>query len=87
MSIELGSFALRQVLSSTVVLGPLLLLIGVSYFLFKQDRKSVLFYLATGAVFTVVGMACLYSGFHLEPVSAERSQKAAETLAVEPAQK
>ncbi|WP_374035389.1 hypothetical protein ACES2I_06460 [Bdellovibrio bacteriovorus] len=66
MNTELGAFALRQVLASTAVLGPILILIGLCYFLFNQSRRSVTLYIGTGLVLTVIGVACLYSELRSE---------------------
>lgn len=66
MNFELGAFALRQLLTSTVVVGPILILIGLCYYLFKQDRRSVIIYLSVGIVFTIVGAFCLYLEFKTE---------------------
>ena len=63
MSFSEGGFVLRQILASSIVLGPLLLLIGVFFFLYKQDRKTVVFYLVAGFTLTLVGAACLYTEF------------------------
>lgn len=79
MNSEFGAFALRQMLASTAVIGPILILIGLCYYLFKQDRKSVLIYVSLGVVCTIVGLACLYSEF--------RDEKGAREEAVIPAQK
>lgn len=88
MNSELGAFALRQVLASTVVVGPILILMGLCYYLFRQDRKSVILYLGTGAVFTVIGAACLYAEFKTEKTYEEtKIEKKADSVAVEPAQK
>ena len=81
MSFELGAFALRQLLASTVVVGPILILIGLCYYLFKQDRKSVLIYLGIGIAFTSLGAFCLYQEFKSDRRSHER------VMMVEPAQK
>ena len=81
MSFELGAFALRQLLASTVVVGPILILIGLCYYLFKQDRKSVLIYLGVGIAFTILGAFCLYKEFKSDSRSHER------VMMVEPAQK
>lgn len=86
MNLALGAFALRQMLASTVVLGPLLLLIGISFCYFRQDKKSVRFYVIAGIIFSIIGMTVVYSGYHLEPMQAERNQRA-ESLAAEPARK
>ncbi len=42
MNTEFGAFALRQILASTAVVGPILILIGLCYYLFKQDKRSVM---------------------------------------------
>ncbi|AHZ83981.1 hypothetical protein AB1A81_06450 [Bdellovibrio bacteriovorus] len=66
MNTELGAFALRQVLASTAVLGPILILIGLCYFLFNQSRRSVTLYIGTGLILTVIGVTCLYSELRSE---------------------
>ena len=63
MSYSEGGFVLRQILASSIVLGPLLLLIGIFFYLYKQDRKTVVFYLVAGVALTLVGAACLYTEF------------------------
>ncbi len=65
MSFSEGGFVLRQILSSSVVLGPLLLLVALFFLLYKQERKAVVFYFVSGTVLTIVGVACLYSEFRL----------------------
>ncbi|WP_374079254.1 hypothetical protein [Bdellovibrio bacteriovorus] len=88
MNSGLGAFALRQVLASTAVVGPILILIGLCYYLFKQDRKSVVFYLGAGAAFTVIGAACLYVEFKTEKTYEEtKIEEKADSVAVEPAKK
>lgn len=66
MNWELGAFALRQLLASAVVLGPILILIGLSYLHFKQDKKSIVLYIGIGTLLTLLGGVCLYSEFHAE---------------------
>jgi predicted membrane protein len=66
MSYSEGGFVLRQILASSIVLGPLLLLIGIFFYLYKQDRKTVVFYLVAGFALTLVGAACLYTEFKEE---------------------
>lgn len=66
MSTELGAFALRQVLASTAVVGPILILIGLCYFLFNQSRQSVLGYIGVGLVLTIIGVICLYGELRRE---------------------
>ncbi|KYG62925.1 hypothetical protein AZI87_16815 [Bdellovibrio bacteriovorus] len=78
MNSEVGAFALRQVLASTAVVGPILILIGLCYYLFKQDKRSVLLYLCAGVVCTVVGAICLYSEFRAESGAAPEVQRAAK---------
>lgn len=60
METQLGAFALRQILASTAVVGPILILIGLCYYLFKQDRKSVYLYLIVGVLLTFLGASVLY---------------------------
>ncbi|KYG69985.1 hypothetical protein [Bdellovibrio bacteriovorus] len=78
MNSEVGAFALRQVLASTAVVGPILILIGLCYYLFKQDKRSVLLYLGAGVVCTVVGAFCLYSELRAESGSSPEVQRAAK---------
>lgn len=66
MSYSEGGFVLRQILASSVVLGPLLLLIGLFFYLYRQDRKTVVFYISAGFFLTLLGAACLYSEFKEE---------------------
>ncbi|MNT72854.1 hypothetical protein D3C72_2114930 [compost metagenome] len=78
MSYSEGGFVLRQILASSIVLGPLLLLIGIFFFLYKQDRKTVVFYLVAGFTLTLVGAACLYTEFSEEdrrPLVEEQASK------------
>jgi uncharacterized membrane protein HdeD (DUF308 family) len=74
MSYSEGGFVLRQILASSIVLGPLLLLIGVFFFLYKQDRKTVVFYLVVGFALTLVGAACLYTEFKDEDRTRQEEQ-------------
>lgn len=78
MSYSEGGFVLRQILASSIVLGPLLFLIGIFFYLYKQDRKTVVFYLVAGVTLTLVGAACLYTEFRDEdhrPQLEERAWK------------
>ncbi len=77
MSYSEGGFVLRQILASSIVLGPLLLLIGIFFLLYKQDRKTVVFYLVAGFMLTLVGAACLYTEFKDEdrPRQEEQASK------------
>ncbi|WII71515.1 hypothetical protein QJS83_13685 [Bdellovibrio sp. 22V] len=70
MNTELGAFALRQILAGTAVMGPILILAGLSYYLFKQDRRSVIVYLTLGVAFSLIGGVCLYVEFKGEEVKA-----------------
>ncbi|KHD87522.1 MAG: hypothetical protein OM95_13815 [Bdellovibrio sp. ArHS] len=78
MNSEVGVFALRQVLASTAVVGPILILIGLCYYLFKQDKRSVLLYLCAGVVCTIIGVVCLYTEFRVEAGQAPEVQRAAK---------
>lgn len=90
MSTELGAFALRQVLASTAVVGPILILIGLCYFLFNQSRRSVVGYISAGLVLTVIGVICLYLELRIEgsrhqtPEALNRPPGAMESLVGEP---
>ena len=66
MNSEMGAFALRQVLASMAVLGPILILVGLCYFLFNQDRRSIIMYIGGGLFLTAIGVACLYSELRSE---------------------
>lgn len=82
MNSEMGAFALRQMLASMAVLGPILILVGLCYFLFNQDRRSIIMYIGGGLLLTVVGVACLYSELRTED-----SRVRADSLLSESAQK
>lgn len=85
MNTELGAFALRQVLASTAVLGPILILIGLCYFLFNQSRRSVTLYIGAGLILTVIGVACLYTELRSEAPHSQAPSKEAMSLTVEEA--
>lgn len=88
MNSELGAFALRQILASTAVVGPILILIGLCYYLFRQDRRSVMLYLGAGIVFTLIGAVCLYEEFKSEEYGEEAHSAATPVpVVVEPAAK
>lgn len=92
MNSELGAFALRQVFASLAVLGPILILVGLCYFLFNQDRRSIILYIGGGLLLTVIGVICLYSELRTEDSraqerEAELQQERADSLASESAQK
>ena len=89
MNSELGAFMLRQLLNSTAIIGPILLLIGFSFYIFRQSRRSIYMYLSAGIFFSVIGMIFLYQEF--SQAARERNSESVpehvEQLAVEPAQK
>lgn len=60
---EMGAFALKQIVSSLVVVGPLFIIIAAFNFIFNQSRKIVMFYLVSGVVLTVVGAVNMYRQF------------------------
>lgn len=78
MNLDFGVFALRQVLNSLVIVGPLLLITGLSFYLFKESSKSIRVYLVLGALCTVAGACSLVQDF--------KGERAAPRL-VEPAHK
>ncbi|MGE5086682.1 MAG: hypothetical protein ACM3MG_10305 [Bacillota bacterium] len=63
MSLEMGVFALRQLVSSMVVVGPILIIVGLFNFVFTQNRKVVMAYVVTGACLTLLGAWNLYVEF------------------------
>ncbi|MEN0060431.1 MAG: hypothetical protein AAGB31_16445 [Bdellovibrio sp.] len=74
MNTELGVFALRQMLASMAVVGPILILIGLFFYIFTQDKKSMLLYLFGGVIFTLIGGVCLYSELRVEKEPIEQSR-------------
>lgn len=66
-----SAFALRQILMSTAVIGPILILIGFCYYIFKQDRKAVFIYLVIGMLCTAFGVSMLYYEFSPKNVEIE----------------
>ncbi|HEX7673923.1 MAG TPA: hypothetical protein VF412_07125 [Bdellovibrio sp.] len=65
MNSEMGEFALRQIISSLVVVGPLLIIIAAFNLVFNQSKRVVMFYLVSGVVLTIVGAISLYHQFSL----------------------
>jgi len=63
MSFEMGVFALRQLVSSMVVVGPILIIVGLFNFIFTQNRKVVMAYIISGACLTMLGAWNLYVEF------------------------
>lgn len=80
---ELGVFALKQVLASMAVVGPILILIGLCFYIFRQDRRSIILYLTAGVFFTLVGAVCLYTEFKTEQKPALERQVEDESPVVE----
>ena len=72
MNSDQGTFVLRQLLNSTAIIGPILLLIGMSFYIFRQSRKSILIYLSAGIIFSLIGLVCLYTEFRT--MGAERDE-------------
>jgi hypothetical protein len=58
MNLQMGIFALNQVLASFVVIGPILVLIGL---ISLKDRKRNSVYVGMGLVLTLMGSYFLYS--------------------------
>ncbi|KYG62408.1 hypothetical protein AZI86_16370 [Bdellovibrio bacteriovorus] len=79
MNFDFGTFALRQMLNSLAVIGPLLIITGLSFYLFKENRRSIYVYLLLGASCTIIGAVCLIQEFKSENL--ERPEQ------VEPARK
>jgi uncharacterized membrane protein HdeD (DUF308 family) len=63
MNSELGVFALRQIVSSMVILGPLIVITGAFSYVFNQNRKAVIAYVVVGVLLTAIGAANLYHQF------------------------
>ncbi|QDK45034.1 hypothetical protein DOM22_07605 [Bdellovibrio sp. ZAP7] len=63
MNSELGVFALRQIVSSMVVLGPLIVITGAFSYVFNQNRKAVIAYVVIGCILTIIGGLNLYHDF------------------------
>ncbi|MEK2690774.1 hypothetical protein [Bdellovibrio sp. GT3] len=61
MNSELGVFALRQIVSSMVVMGPLIVIAGVFSYVFNQNRKAVVMYVVIGVTLTAIGAVNLYN--------------------------
>jgi hypothetical protein len=66
MDLDFGTFALRQMLNSLVVIGPLLMITGLSFYLFRESRRSTYIYLLTGTACTIIGAVCLIGEFKRE---------------------
>ncbi|UYL09273.1 hypothetical protein B9G69_001625 [Bdellovibrio sp. SKB1291214] len=64
MNSELGVFALRQIVSSMVVLGPLVVITGAFSYVFNQNRRAVVIYIVVGVVLTAIGAVNLYGEFN-----------------------
>ncbi|WP_413294459.1 hypothetical protein ACLSU7_04995 [Bdellovibrio sp. HCB185ZH] len=69
MSSELGVFALRQIVSSMVVLGPLIVITGAFSYVFNQNRKAVIAYVVIGLILTVIGGVNMYHEFGARKVN------------------
>ncbi len=63
MNSELGVFALRQIVSSMVILGPLVVITGAFSYVFNQNRKAVIAYVVVGVILTAIGAGNLYYQF------------------------
>lgn len=63
---EMGEFALRQLISSLVIVGPLFIIIAAINFVFKQNKKMVLTYFLLGVFLTLVGAVSLYRQFSVQ---------------------
>lgn len=60
---DMGIFALRQIVSSLVIVGPLLMIISALSLAFNQSRRRVLIYLLLGCLLTAIGAASLHGQF------------------------
>lgn len=87
MNFDFGTFALRQMLNSLAVIGPLLIITGLSFHLFKESRRSIYIYLLLGASCTIIGAVCLIQEFKSENSARQHQTQQVESLRVEPARK
>lgn len=63
MNSEMGVFALRQLVSSMVIVGLILIIVGAFNYIFTSNRKVVAAYILSGLVLTAVGAVSLYLAF------------------------
>ncbi len=87
MNLDFTVFAFRQMLNALAVIGPLLIITGLSFHLFREGKRSTYFYLAVGAACTLVGATSLVREFQRENDARARQERQIENLAVEPARK
>lgn len=87
MNFDFGTFALRQMLNSLAVIGPLLIITGLSFHLFKENRRSIYIYLLLGTSCTIIGAVCLIQEFRSENSERQEQAQQLENLQVEPARK
>ena len=87
MNFDFGTFALRQMLNSLAVIGPLLIIAGLSFYLFKENRRSIYVYLLLGASCTIIGAVCLIQEFKSENSERQEHAQQLESLQGEPARK
>lgn len=87
MNLDFGAFAFRQMLNSLAVIGPLLIITGLSFHLFREGKRSTYFYLAVGAACTLIGAISLVREFKKENAVRAFQERQIENLAVEPARK
>lgn len=87
MSLDFGVFALRQMLNSLAVIGPLLMITGLSFYVFRESGKSMRAYLVLGFLCTLAGAFSLIQELKREQGAQHFSQQQMEHLKVEPAGK
>ena len=87
MNFDVGSFALRQMLNSLAVIGPLLIITGLSFYLFRENRRSIFIYLLLGTSCTIIGAVCLIEEFKKENSERQLQVQQFEGFRAEPARK
>lgn len=89
MGLDFAAFALRQMLNSMVVVGPLLMITGLSLYVFREGGsgggRSMRTYLLLGLLCTVAGACSLVQELRIEQGVASPSP--IERLKATPAQK
>jgi hypothetical protein len=74
-------------LNSLVVIGPLLIITGLSFHLFRENRRSTYLYLLTGMACTVIGGVCMIGEFKKERSVRDFQEQQIGNLRAEPARK
>jgi uncharacterized membrane protein HdeD (DUF308 family) len=65
MNMQFGSVALNQIISSLFVVGLLLIIVGIFYFVFYHDRRVAMAYLVVGVLLAIIGAYSLSQQLHV----------------------